>query len=674
MRSGMKKAREPNDRIEQLRAELRRHNRLYYVEAKPEISDRDYDALYKELEALEAEHPALIAPDSPTQRVGGEPLEGFASVRHAMPMMSLSNTYEKPELEEFDARLKRLLPDTPYTYVLEPKIDGVAVSLRYEEGLFVQGSTRGDGRVGDDITNNLRTVRSIPLRLQGEGPPPAVLEVRGEVFMPKTLFARLNREREEAGQETFANPRNATAGSLKQLDPKIVAARPLDVILYAVGELRGVAFETHTALIAGLKALGFKTAPRVWTGRDMAAIFDALDELEGLRHAFEFEMDGGVIKVNERALYERLGATAKSPRWAVAYKYEPERAETRIVKISVQVGRTGVLTPVAELEPVFLSGSTVKRATLHNEEDMRRKDIREGDLAVIEKAGEIIPAVVSVNKAARTGKEREFVMPTECPVCGGPVGKAEGEVAVRCENMQCPAQIKRWVRHFASRGAMDIEGLGDVLVEQLVDNGLIHDPADLYALKLEQVAALERMAEKSAQNLLAGIEASKGRDLWRLIFGLGVRHVGARSAQTLETHFRDIDALMTADEAALEQVPDIGPIVAASILEFFCIARNREVLERLRRAGVNVARTAESVVDGGPLAGKTFVLTGALETFSREEAGEKIRAKGGKVSSSVSKKTSFVVAGSEPGSKLDKARKLGVEVLDEAAFMRMIGQ
>jgi len=664
--------REAEKRIARLREELRRHNRLYYVEAKPEISDREYDRLYKELQDLEEQYPELVTPDSPTHRIGGEPLEGFAKARHTVPMMSLDNTSAKDELVEFDKRLKRLLGETPFTYVLEPKVDGVAILLRYEDGVFRLGSSRGDGRVGDDITANLRTIRSIPLRLPVEDPP-AVLEVRGEAYMTKDGFVRLNTAREEAGEAPFANPRNACAGSLKQLDSKMVAGRPLDVVLYGVGMAEGITLETHDRLLAALREIGFRTPPRHWQCDDIDAVLLAVDELETMRHDFPFEMDGAVVKVNERDLYETLGTTAKSPRWEIAYKYEPERAETRIRDVLVQVGRTGVLTPVADLEPVTVAGSTVSRATLHNEDDIQRKDIRIGDTVWIEKAGEVIPAVVEVNKAARSGKEKAFKMPGRCPVCGGPVTRPEGEVAVRCENLQCPAQIKRWIGHFASRGAMDIEGLGAALVEQVVDGGLVSDPADLYRLneRKDEVVALERMAEKSAQNLLDGIEKSKQREFWRAIFALGIRHVGARSAQTLEEQFGDVQSLMKATPDELEQVRDIGAIVAESISRFFRDKRNRDIVQRLQDAGVNFTRTGP-VRQGGKHAGETFVLTGTLTAMTRDEAGERIRAAGGRVISSVSKKTTYVVAGTEPGSKLDKARELGVEILDEQAFVKML--
>lgn len=664
----------PKQRIEELRDTLRRHNRLYYVEAKPAISDREYDALHADLEALEKAHPELVTVDSPTQRVGGEPLASFRNVRHSVPMMSLSNTYDRDEIMEFDARLHRFLPDREFSYVMEPKIDGVAVSLRYEKGRLALGSTRGDGRVGDDITANLRTIRSIPLQLRFAGAAPAVLEVRGEVYMPRRAFKAMNAERREAGLEPFANPRNATAGSLKQLDPKIVAGRPLRIILYAAGELDGLAFDTHEELIAGLRAMGLRASPWLWTCTDIHAVIRALDELYGMRNEFEFQMDGGVVKVNERALYEAFGSTAKSPRWAVAYKYEPERAETRVRAITIQVGRTGVLTPVAELDPILLAGSTISRATLHNEDDIRRKGLRIGDLAVIEKAGEVIPAVVSVKESARTGAEQEFVMPVACPVCGEAVVRVEGEVAVRCENLQCPAQIKRWIRHFAARGALDIEGLGESLVEQLVDKGLVKTPADLYGLTREQVGELDRMADKSADNVIRAIDASRNQDLWRVIFALGIRHVGSRSAQTLALHFAHMDELMAAEAETLETIPDLGPVLAQSLYAFFRTPHNRQVIEALDKAGVNLERLSEPASEGNALAGKTLVLTGALRTYTRDQAGTRIRALGGKITSSVSKKTSYVVAGEEPGSKLDKARKFAVTILDEAAFLELIGE
>ena len=658
-------------RIEQLTREAERHNRLYYEEAAPEISDRDFDALLRELEELEAAFPQFAAADSPTRRVGGQPLAAFASVAHVVPMMSLANTYSMSELREFDARVRRTLGAQNYTYLLEPKIDGVAVSLRYESGRLTLGSTRGDGRTGDDITQNLKTLRTIPVRLRGKDLPDAV-EIRGEVFMPRAGFAALNQERQEAGLDAFANPRNAAAGSLKQLDPRVVAERPLDAVFYGIGQLEGAQFKTHADLLSALKRWGLPTHERVWTCTDIDEALQHLEELHQLRHDFPFEIDGGVLKVNERGLYEELGATSKSPRWAVAYKYEPEQAETRLRTITVQVGRTGVLTPVAELEPVLLSGSTVSRATLHNEDEIARKDIRVGDLVVVEKAGEIIPAVVSVQTEKRTGAETRFVMPDTCPACGGPVARREGEVAVRCENSLCPAQLKNTIRYFAARGAMDIEGLGESLIDQLVDRGLVRTVADLYRLSLEEVAGLERMAEKSAGNLLDAIEKSKGHPLWRLLSGLGIRHIGAQSARTLAAEFEDLAALRAADQERLESIQDIGPKAAESIVAFFRAPHNQAVLESLRAAGVDPKGEVSSPPTGAALAGKSFVLTGTLPTLTREQAAERIRAAGGKVTSSVSKKTDFVVAGENAGSKFEKAEKLGVAILSEEELLKML--
>ena len=660
------------ERIETLRRELERHNRLYYVEAKPEIADRDYDRLLRELEELERAHPEFDSPASPSKRVGGEPLEGFESGRHAVPMSSLANTYSKEELIEFDRRVRKLLPtETPYSYLLEPKVDGVAVSLRYENGLLVRALTRGDGTTGDDVTANVRTIRSIPLRLD-DLLPPAVLEVRGEIYMDKIAFPRLNQTRREAGLEPFANPRNACAGSLKLLDPKAVAKRPLDAVFYAVGQLEGIAFETHEGLLEALSGFGLRVPPKYWRCESVEAALERLDELEGLRDAFPFAIDGGVLKVNERKWYDPLGSTAKSPRWAVAYKYEPERAETLLRDVVVQVGRTGVLTPVAELEPVRLAGSVVKRATLHNEDEIRRKDVRIGDRVVVEKAGEIIPAIVDVLKERRSGAEREFVMPKVCPACGGELERREGEVALRCVNLQCPAQVKNWIAHFASRGAMDVAGLGESLVEQLVDARLVGDPADLYSLKADDLSALERMGEKSAANLLRAIEESKQRPLERLLFGLGIRHAGKGAAILLANEFGTLDALMAADVERLEALRDVGPVLARSIVDFFRTPANREIVEKLRAAGVRLSQGETRGNDA--LAGLSFVLTGTLETLTRDEAGERIRALGGKVSSSVSKNSAYLVAGPGAGSKLAKAEKLGLTILDETQFLALLDQ
>lgn len=663
-----------------LRAEIERHNRLYYVEARPEIPDSEYDALYRRLADIEERFPSLATPDSPTRRVGGEPLSGFAQVRHAVPMMSLDNTYATEAVTRFAERCRELA-GRDVSWVVEPKIDGLAVSVRYEKGLLVLGSTRGDGRTGDDITANIRTIKSIPLRLTGR--PPAVIEVRGEVYLPKEAFARMNQEREEAGDEPLANPRNAAAGSLKLLDPREVARRPLDAIFYAIAEGETDP-ATHEELISLLRGLGLKATPRIWVARDLPSLLAAISKLEALRHSFPFEIDGAVIKVNERGLYGVLGATAKSPRWAVAFKYQPERATTRVNSITVQVGRTGVLTPVAELEPVPVAGSVVSRATLHNADEVQRKDIRIGDRVVIEKAGEVIPAVVAVETSARTGGEKVFTMPVNCPECGQSVARREGEVAVRCENLQCPAQLKRWLRHFASRAAMDIEGLGDVLVEELVDRGLVRDPADLYRLSADDVAplflgedALKKGAKsKGAWNLAAGVAASRDRDLWRLIHALGIRHVGAKTAQVLEQHVADLDELARLDPAAVaafaESGASVGPVAAESIKAFFSQHRSQDLVGRLRAAGVNTRRKSAPAAAAGKLAGRKFVLTGTLTSMTREQAGSAIRARGGAVMDSVSKATSYVVAGAEPGSKLTKARGLGVPVLEEQAFLGLL--
>lgn len=657
-------------RIEGLRSAIERHNRLYYIDAKPEITDREYDALLRELDELEQQYPEFQSETSPTRRVGGAPLERFENVRHAVPMMSLANTYSKEELVEFDRRIRKLIPGEPFTYILEPKIDGVAISLRYENGELVQAATRGDGTTGDDVTANIRTIRSIPLRLT-DMMPPAVLEVRGEIFMNTAGFAVLNEQRQLAGLEPFANPRNACAGSLKLLDAAEVAQRPLDAVFYGTGQLTGAAFETHEQMLLTLRNYGLRITPEYWLKSSIEEMLDQLDRLAEMRHQFPFAMDGGVIKVNERRLYDRLGSTAKSPRWAVAYKYEPEQAETTLHAITVQVGRTGVLTPVAELEPVLLAGTTVRRATLHNEDEIRRKDIRVGDRVIIEKAGEIIPAVVRVATEKRTGKETAFTMPEACPVCGGEVEQREGEVALRCINLQCPAQVKSWITHFASRGAMDISGLGEALVEQLVDNGCVRNPADLYHLKKSNLLRLERMGGKSADNLIRAIDESRRRPFEKVLFGLGIRHVGKGAATILAGEFRTIDALMEAGAEQLEALRDIGPVVGRAVIDYFSAPETRAVIERLREAGVNFEQADTAV--GRALEGLTFVLTGTLETMTREEGGEKIRARGGKVSSSVSAKTSYLVAGTGAGSKLARAEELGVTILDEPQFIALLG-
>ncbi|MBI9021113.1 MAG: NAD-dependent DNA ligase LigA, partial [Verrucomicrobia bacterium] len=544
--------------IAKLCAEIDLNNALYYEKAHPSISDREYDALLRRLEDLEKQFPELVKPDSPAHRVGGSPQKEFKHVRHTVPMISLANTYNKEELVEFDGRVKKLLGEKEYTYVLEPKIDGVAISLRYEYGKLVRAVTRGDGTTGDDVTANIRTIRSIPLILSGS--PPEILEVRGEVYMTRDGFAKLNEERQEAGLEPFANPRNACAGSLKQLDPRVVAARPLDALFYGLGE-SSANYSSHEEMLQSLTQYGLRITPRLWVCEGISEILDQLDVLESLKRSFPFEMDGGVIKINQRDLYETLGSTAKSPRWAVAYKYEPEQAETLLKEITLQIGRTGVLTPVAELQPVQLAGTVVKRATLHNEDEIRRKDIRVGDRVIVEKAGEIIPAVVRVVTEKRTGQEKPFDMQAACHALGITPVKIEGEVAWRIDDLHHPAMLKRWLTHFASRNGMDIDGLGESIVEGLVDAGLVKNPADLYDLKKSQLLGLEGFKEKKAANLLAGIEASKTRPFDRILFALGIRHVGSGSARVLAQNFPNIGKIMAADVQTLEQIRDIGPIV-----------------------------------------------------------------------------------------------------------------
>ncbi|MEE9368125.1 MAG: NAD-dependent DNA ligase LigA [Pontiella sp.] len=656
--------------IKEIRTKIEQHNRLYYINATPEITDREYDQLLQSLEDLERQFPEYASATSPTQRIGGAPLDHFENIKHTVPMMSLSNTYSKEELVEFDVRIRKLIPEETFNYILEPKIDGVAISLRYEHGELVRAVTRGDGSTGDDVTSNVRTIKSIPLRLS-DMMPPAVLEVRGEIYMDIKGFAKLNEQRQDDGQEPFANPRNACAGTLKMLDPRIVAQRPLDAIFYATGQLDGISFDTHEQMLQSLKNYGLRITPNYWLNTTIETVLDELDQLESMRHEFPFEMDGGVIKVNERRLYEELGFTAKSPRWAVAYKYEPEQAETILHAISIQVGRTGVLTPVAELEPVQLAGTTVKRATLHNEDEIRRKDIKVGDRVIIEKAGEIIPAIVRVVTEKRTGAETDFTMPTTCPICGSEVEKREGEVALRCINLQCPAQVKNWLTHFASRGAMDINGLGESLVEQLVDSGLVKNPAELYSLQKNEVLGLERMGEKSADKLIKGLVESKERPFEKVIFGLGIRHVGKGAATILANEFKNLDALMAADVQALEAIHDIGPIVGKTVVEYFLSVEAREVIYKLREVGVNF----EQVDLGGSneLENLTFVLTGSMETMTRDEAGDRIKMRGGKVSGSVSKNTSYLVAGDSAGSKLTKAEKLGVTILSEEQLIALLG-
>lgn len=657
-------------RIAELRRAIEDHNRRYHEEAAPTISDREYDKLFRELSDLEKSFPQLAASDSPTQRVGGKPLKAFAQITHRVPMLSLDNTYSEEEVKDFYRRMERLLPNQKIPVVIEPKVDGVAVSLLYEKGQLRYAATRGDGNVGDDITQNIGTIRSVPKRLKGNAPD--ILEVRGEAYLDKSGFAKLNAERTKAGLPEFANPRNAAAGSLKQLDPAIAAQRPLGVIFYGTGASEGIALEKHSKLFALLKKLGLPGTERWWLADSVEGLLSAIHELDRVRHDFPYQTDGAVIKVDSFAQREILGFTAKSPRWAIAFKYETERVETRLHDILIQVGRTGTLTPVAALEPVTVSGSRVARATLHNEEEIERKDVRIGDVVIVEKAGEVIPAVVGVRTDLRTGTEKKFRMPKNCPECGSQVVKDEGQVAVRCVNSQCPAQLRRRIEHFASRGAMDIEGLGEAMVGQLVEHRLLGDVSDIYALNAATLSKLERMGEKSVSNLLEAIERGKSRPLWRLIFGLGILHVGVSASRALADHFPDLDAIMKSSVEELQRIPDVGEVVGRSIHDFFRQPGNLETIEKLRRAGLPFKAEKKTGDNSAPgFKGTTWVITGTLSQ-SRDEIAEMILTRGGKVSGSVSKKTSFLLAGEEAGSKLEKAKQLGVRVMDEAAFRMLL--
>jgi len=659
--------------IAQLRDEIRKHEELYYVNDNPEISDAEYDALISKLQRLESEHPELVTPDSPTQRVGGRPAEGFPEVVHRRPMLSLDNTYNIEELVAFDQRCQRLAEGRPLQYVCELKIDGVSISLHYADQVLVRGVTRGDGRIGEEVTQNARTIRSVPLRLRQNQVGPEV-EVRGEVFIPRKVFDRTNTEREEQGESRFANPRNAAAGTLRQLDSRSVAKRGLDMFAYDLLTGDRKPFATHWEALNWLEAAGFRVNPHRQLCSSIDEVIDFCNRMETQRDDLDYEIDGLVVKVNSTSLQDEFGATAKAPRWAVAYKYPARQATTKVIKIVVQVGRTGALTPVANLEPVLLAGTTVSRATLHNADEVKRLGVREGDWVLIEKGGEVIPKVLKVIESKRTGDEKPFRMPRKCPVCGGEISKVEGEVVSRCVAADCPAQLKGRVIHFASRRAMRIEGLGESLVDQLVDKKMLGDFGDLYKLTLDEVAGLERMAKKSAANLLAQIEASKTRDLPQLVYALGIRHVGDRTAGILARHFGSLEAIAKATVEQLDDIPEIGLTVAQSVRAWFDDPGNAELCERLHAAGVKtqIERQTAKRLDE-KFANKQFVLTGTLSAFTRDEAKAQIEARGGRVMSSVSKKTDYVVSGEEAGSKLDKAQELGLPVLDEAAFKKMIG-
>ncbi|APV52130.1 DNA ligase (NAD(+)) LigA [Betaproteobacteria bacterium GR16-43] len=663
-------------RAKELRREIERHNRLYYNEADPEVSDAEYDALFRELQQLEADHPELATPDSPTQRVGSAPSEGFEEVAHRVAMLSLANAFGDEDVTAFDRRVREGLNAESVEYSCELKFDGLAITLSYEDGLFVQGATRGDGAVGEDVTANLRTVRSIPLRLE-TGKPPKLLEVRGEVLMFRRDFEALNRRAEAAGEKAFVNPRNSATGALRQLDPKLTAQRRLSFFAYGIGAHDGFAMPAkHSELLAALGELGFPVAKDRRTVKGAEGLLAFYCDIATKRPKLDYDIDGVVYKVNAFAQQASLGFVSRAPRWAIAHKFPAEEATTELLGIDIQVGRTGAITPVARLKPVFVGGTTIVNATLHNEDEIRRKEIWKRDTVVVRRAGDVIPEVARVAKEGPREKSDWFTLPTQCPICGSAIAKGEDEAVARCTGgLFCPAQRKQALLHFAGRRAMNIENLGDKLVEQLVEGGLVRTPADLYKLGVAKLAELERMAEKSAQNVVAGIEKSRDTTLARFIYALGIRNVGETTSKDLARHFGSLDKLMDADVEALQGTPDVGPIVAESIARFFAEKHNREVVEQLRAAGVHWKEgegTAEKA-STGPFAGKIVVLTGTL-SIPRDDAKAMIEEAGGKITGSVSKKTDYVVAGAEAGSKLDKAQELGVAVLDEKQFLTMLGK
>ncbi len=660
-------------RMKALREELQYHNWRYYVLDDPQISDQEYDALFRELVALEQANPQLVTTDSPTQRVGAKPLSAFRSVQHRIPLSSLSNAFSHQELATFVERVRRNLESETLEFMLEPKIDGLAVALTYENGSFTLGVTRGDGTEGEDVTGNLRTIKSLPLKLQGK--PPGILEVRGEVFMPKAAFVSLNRAREEQGQQTFANPRNAAAGSLRQLDPKVSASRALNLFVYTLAQkddlpLWEQGITTQQEALAELARLGFPVNPNVRLCKTITEITSYCNWLEEERSSLPYEIDGAVLKLNDLALQEKLGSTARSPRWAIAFKFPPRQATTTVEDIVVQVGRTGTITPLAILEPTLLSGSTIARASLHNQDYIQEKDIRIGDQVVIQKAGDVIPEVVRSLPERRDGSEQIFQMPHACPACGSEVVQAPGEVAVRCVGLSCPAQLREGIIHFASRDAMNIEGLGPKLIDQLLAKELVRDPSDLYSLTQQDLLTLGRVKSKLAEKLLTAIANSKANSVERLIFGLGIRHVGLEAARLLAAHFQSLDKLIEASPEELTAIGGIGPQIAESIRDFFTREQNLQVLEKLKAAGLNFR--AVQAQKATAFEGITFVLTGSLENFTRANAKEKIEALGGKVSGSVSRKTNYVVVGEAPGSKLQQATKLGIKILTEEEFSRLL--
>ena len=662
-------------RVRELRAELDQHNYDYYALDRPRVSDAEYDRLFRELQQLEAENPQLVTADSPTQRVGVEPLAEFAQVAHGTPMLSLNNAFADDEIAAFDKRVRETLDTDAVEYAAEPKFDGLAISLTYADGMLMTAATRGDGYTGEDVTANLRTIRSIPLKLRATRPP-AVLEVRGEVLMMRADFEHLNLRQREHGEKEFVNPRNAAAGALRQLDPRITATRRLAFYAYGTGAPVDGVLRKHSELLDRLAEMGFPVTAARAVVKGVEGVLGYYQAIGAKRLTLPFDIDGVVYKVNDLSAQNTLGFVSRAPRFAIAHKFPAEEATTVVDGIDVQVGRTGALTPVARLQPVFVGGVTVTNATLHNEDEVQRKDVRPGDTVVVRRAGDVIPEVVRVIIERRPPHSHGFVMPTRCPVCGSEVRKAEDEADARCSaGLFCPAQRKQALLHFASRRAMDIEGLGDKLVEQLVDSGIVRTPADVYKLGIVKLAELERMAEKSATNLVAAIEKSKHTTLARFIYALGIRNVGESTARDLARYFGNVERLAAADAEALQQVPDVGPVVAQSIAGFFAEPHNREVVEQLLAAGVSFAETAQRRVDtASPVYGKTFVLTGALPHLTRDGAAQKIRDNGGKVSGSVSKKTDYVVAGADAGSKHDKARELGIAILDEAGLLKLLEQ
>ncbi|HHC72753.1 MAG TPA: NAD-dependent DNA ligase LigA [Thiotrichales bacterium] len=663
------------EEVGRLRREIDYHNYRYYVLDNPEIPDAEFDRLMRRLETLEARYPELVTPDSPTQRVGAGPVEAFGEVEHRVPMLSLANAFSDEEAREFDRRVREGLGVDRVTYTAEPKLDGLAITLIYREGRLERGATRGDGYRGEDVTSNVRTIPSIPLRLLGEGWPP-LLEVRGEVYMPKEGFRRLNEEQRARGEKSFANPRNAAAGSLRQLDPRVTARRPLAMYCYGIGEVEGWDLPpTHYETLQALKGLGLRVSAEIRRVEGIEGCLAYHREILERRDDLPYEIDGVVYKVDRYEQQERLGFVARAPRWALAHKFPAEEEMTVVKAIEVQVGRTGALTPVARLEPVFVGGVTVTNVTLHNQDEVERKDVRIGDTVIIRRAGDVIPEIVRVVLSRRPKGARRFVMPEQCPVCGSKVVRLEGEAVARCTGgLYCPAQRREAIRHFASRRAMDIEGLGEKLIAQLDEKGLVRDVSDLYHLKHEQLARLERMGDKSAENLLAQLEKSKQIPLERFLYALGIRHVGEATAKVLARHFGTLERVMAADREALEAVPDVGPVVAESLYTFFREDHNRQVIHKLLEAGVRPREAETGIAEGQPLTGKSFVLTGALESMSRNEAKARLEALGAKVTGSVSRRTDYVVVGADPGSKADKARDLGIPMLDEEAFLELIGE